>query len=236
LFGGVRKPFSTRFFTWLHVPKTGGTWLHRILVAYAPPSWDAAKGEPAHVQLWELPAALEQWVQRPERLRLPVLASCRNPWDWYVSLYFFMEGHYRARTGGFLPAPAQWEAGPRAWASDYSRGPGVEGFRAALPRIVADMHLESRFGLTRPQSDYLRLGNGELGVTPVRYEGLRDNMVAAMEGLGVEVPSGMRAALRKLRPQNVSAHPPYRDCYTPELRGLVETHERWLIETMKYSF
>lgn len=135
----ARKLFSTNKFTWLHVPKTGGTWLHKILVDNAPRSWQVSAGPPAHVRLHEVPEVLEHQHRLPERIRLPILATVRNPWDWYVSFYFFLEQHRVNRTGGFaLPRPA-WTRPLRGWADHYAQGNSAAGFRKAMPKVVSGL-------------------------------------------------------------------------------------------------
>jgi hypothetical protein len=218
------------------VPKTGGTWLFEVLKKNAPASWEAVPTTPAHVMLHEVPVALEQWVDRPERVGLPIIATVRNPWDWYVSMYFFLEQHYRNGTGGFAVPRNQWPGGLRQWADTFTGGNSVEGFRRAMPRVLDAMHVSQRFGAMRPQYNYLRAHDGRLGVTPVRFEAIRTDMASAILATGAELPGRLRRDLLKSPKKNTSGHAHYSRCYTPELRDLVAKHEAWLIETFGYTF
>lgn len=234
--GRHRLAFSTKHFTWLHVPKTGGTWLHEVLTDYAPKSWDVSAGPPAHVRLLEVPLALEHWNKRPERIGLPIIASVRNPWDWYVSTYFFMEQHRVNRTGGFAPPKAQWDKGHTDFEDKYSKGNTIKGFRQALPQILEDMHVNITWSPIIPQWWFLRNPDGTLGVRPVAFENLRHGMVDMLVSLGAEVTAPLCNALLRNPKKNTSGHAKYESCYDDETRKLVAKYEGWLIETFEYRF
>lgn len=226
-----RKPFSTKYFTWLHVPKTGGTWLYALLRRHKPPSWDATNPEPAHVRLAELPDMLPS-----DRMGLPVIAGARNPWDWWVSLYFFMEQHYTNRTGGFAAKQHQWTAGQKQWAKTFSKGNNIEGFRKALPVLVHAIHEDENYAVARPQEHFLRLRRGPLTVRVTRFENLREETLRAIEETGAPVPKTLCDAVMKSRPTNQSGHCHYAHCYTPSLRALVDRNDRWVIRQVGYRF
>lgn len=231
----ARRLFSTRYFTWLHTPKTGGTWLHGVLTRHAPPSWEVSAGDPAHVRLSEVPTALTYWHGHPERVGLPIVATVRNPWDWYVSLYFFLEQHRVNGTGGFALPPNQREQGLIDWVSIYSRGNTIRDFRRALPRILEDMHSRACFRAAVPQYRFLRAHDGSLGVTAVRFESLRQGMVEALSALGAGHPV-VTSALMQSPKVNTSGHASFIDCYDEETRDLVAEYEAWTIETFGYTF
>src|SRR5579862_9270560 len=67
---------ATRDFIFLHVHKTGGQFVNRLLLQYLP----GARRIGYHLPRSEAP---------PELRGLPALAFVRNPWDWYVSWYAF---------------------------------------------------------------------------------------------------------------------------------------------------
>jgi len=205
---------STRHFTWLRTPKTGGTWLEAILMRHAPPDWAVQPTRAAHTPLVEAAASLA-----PERVALPVLASVRNPWDWYVSLYFFMEQH-RADHPRWTP---------------FSKGCSVAGFRAALPGLLAGLH-EGPDSLIRTQAASLRDAYGQLGVRPIRFEGLRQETIAAIAKTGARVPSAMREEILWSAPRNETTHSLYQAYCTPELREQVAQREAWVIEALGYAF
>ena len=72
----------TRHFAFVHVPKTGGSFVRRVLVERLPPEW--------FVQLPPTRHQHQGWDDLPPAAAgLPVLAFVRNPWDWYVSWYHY---------------------------------------------------------------------------------------------------------------------------------------------------
>jgi len=233
-----RKLYTTNRFIWLHTPKTGGTWLHDVFSRLAPPSWEVNGGPAAHVLLHEVPVALEHWNRCPGRLGLPIMAAVRNPWDWYVSAYFFMEQHRINRTGGFAVARNAWEPGIEAWEQHYSRGNSVDGFRRALPLVLEALH-GPRHGpqIMWPQHYFLRAPDGSVGVhLPVMFEQLRQGILERLEALGAEVTPELRTALLQSPKANASGHADYAHCYDAETRRLVERYDGWLIDRFEYRF
>lgn len=227
-----RQLFSASSFTWLHVPKTGGTWLHGVLTRHCPASWDAMFGPPAHVTMREVDYVMGAQGVPASRIDLPRIAVVRNPWDWYVSFYFFLEQHRVNHTGGFsarvIPAPLA------SWRDHYARGNSVDGFRCALPKLLEDLH-RGALRVMPPQSEFLFRGT-ELRAMAVRFERLRDGFVSALESVGAEVTPGLRAAITSSRATNRSGHARYDACYDGPSRKLVERYEGPLIDTFGYRF
>jgi hypothetical protein len=225
-----RFPLSTKHFVWIHTPKTGGTWLYPILTGMAPPSWLLRRYPPVHVQADRVEPQLKK-IGLGARAKLPWIAGIRNPWDWYVSVYFFMEQHYVNRTGGFA---GPWNSAQKAWAERYSKGNNVEGFRRALPELLEVIHGQDK-GFIRPQHEFVSL-NGELAVRPIRFERLREEVIEALEETGAEVTQQMRNQIMRRPPMNMSGHAAYTDLYTRRLMVLVRQYEEWMVETFKYRF
>src|SRR5579885_2771116 len=67
---------ASREFLFIHLHKTGGQFVNRLLLAHYPG---------AHMVGYHLPRS-----EAPGELKaLPAFAFMRNPWDWYVSWYAF---------------------------------------------------------------------------------------------------------------------------------------------------
>ncbi len=64
----------TDHFVFIHVSRTGGTFLNNLILGEFP----GARMIQYHGRLENLP---------PARSRLPVIGFVRNPWDWYVSMH-----------------------------------------------------------------------------------------------------------------------------------------------------
>lgn len=69
-------------FIYVHVPKTGGTWVRQVLSTRMPEAWSPFDRY-GHVGVVEIP---------PHLRGVPRIAFVRNPWDWFVSLFAFHGG------------------------------------------------------------------------------------------------------------------------------------------------
>lgn len=65
-------------FVVLHMPRTGGTWLHHLMTTLVPRPYEARGYTPTHIGYLELPEG--------DRGK-PALIMVRDPWSWYVSFY-----------------------------------------------------------------------------------------------------------------------------------------------------
>lgn len=239
----VLTPVSTNHFVWIHTPKTGGTWLYRVFRDCRPPSWGLPEyPSPAHVQAREVESLLKR-DGLDDRVQLPWLAGVRNPWDWYVSLYFFMEQQLGGGAGMFADPREERVVGAQLWEDRFSRGNSVQGFRAALPDLLRAFYEEKDYALIAPQQNFLQI-DGKLVVRPIRFERLREEVVDALEETGAEIPSRLRhfvlnrkpVSVDELRDLNVSDHREYPLFYTTELQKLVYRHEQWVADTFGYRF
>ena len=73
-------------FVFIHIPKTAGRFIRHQIVEHAGPV--LFRGG-LHGPIGRLPVEFKD---------IPIIAFVRNPWDWYVSWYFHMQGF-----GGFNP-------------------------------------------------------------------------------------------------------------------------------------
>lgn len=196
----------TRHFVYLHVPKTGGNFVRRVLTEHAPASWQLEQLD-AHADYRQIPAS---------HAALPRLAFTRNPFDWYVSWFHFQQ---QVRDPFFL---------------EISDG-GQLDFAATMRRAFADGGplANSSGGLT--QTLLTMLGTGLEGVRVGRIEQLRDELPAMIRSC-TEVPAAMQRAIDELPPQNTSRRDHYSSYYDDELRQLVEERERPVLEHFGYRF
>lgn len=84
-------------FIFIHIQKTGGTWLKRG-ISQSPKHRSKVRIAP-HAPLGLLP---------PEYEHLPAWACVRNPFDWYVSWFEFTHQHIRNRTSIFSVDPSMF--------------------------------------------------------------------------------------------------------------------------------
>ncbi len=65
----------TKHFVYIHISRTAGTFLNKLILEHVP----RAQMLQYHGHLRDLPEAFSH---------LPVISFVRNPWDWYVSMFF----------------------------------------------------------------------------------------------------------------------------------------------------
>jgi len=235
----------TKHFIFIHVPKTGGTFIRHVCRNHLPPDWlvdrttlgwDSRPGKDAHRRYTAIP---------PEFSELPVLAVVRNPWDWYVSWYAWRERY---------PANPADGNGGRLWAQVFARAEAdfEHVVRAACTAetddgpIAAPNGAEPRWLQTmrRGRIDYysallkVKLGTGvaDSRIQIAKFENLRESFLQFLERNAIPVPDELAAAMRTEEPRNVSARGAYREYYDEPLRDLVATHAREMIERYDYSF
>ena len=65
----------TKHFVYIHTSRTAGTFLNKLIIEHVP----GAEMIQYHGHLCDLPERYSH---------LPVIGLVRNPWDWYVSMFF----------------------------------------------------------------------------------------------------------------------------------------------------
>lgn len=241
-------------FVFLHVPKTGGTFIRHAL-GQELPSCRALPGMPgsAHWGWDRIP---------PEAADLPVLAFVRNPWDWYVSWYSFAVNQpsrqFRRRgdtqplfrrlfvsDGGDMDADVAGGANP---ANDFATtlrractgvvdGDDAEELSRAVRGFDLAEQLEAGHDFyTARVVATLGPGLDSDQLTVGRFESLLADLELFLERAGVALPEGAMSRMRAAEPRGASRRRPYRDCYDDELRELVASSCAALIERFGYDF
>lgn len=196
----------TRHFVFVHVPKTGGNFVRRILLEHAPAEWQLRELD-AHTHADAIPAS---------HAALPRIAFTRNPFDWYVSWFHFQQD---TRSEFFL---------------QISDG-GRLDFQASMRNaFTGDGPLANSAGALT-QTLLSMLGEGLEGARVGKTEQLRDEM-PRLFGACVELPPSMLRAIDELPPQNTSSRGHYSDYYDDDLVRLVEQRERPALDYFGYRF
>jgi hypothetical protein len=207
----------TRDFVFVHLPKTGGTFIQKVCRENMP----IERKLRDHLSVLEIP---------PEYAHLPIFATIRNPWDWYVSWHHFQAG---------LPEPDP------TWAKFSSSG--RLGFELTVTRACGkaiDSPVWLIEALQRRDWDYYTFwwwttygGPGRRGpqIDVGRQESLREDFTAFLDRHSIPGDE-LRKAVASEPPFNVTERGEYRDYYNDELRELVERKSRRLIGEYGYSF
>jgi len=174
----------------------------------------------------------------------PMLATIRNPWGWYVSLYFYRRQCILNRTDAWGAPEETWDEGRRTWAQIIAMSPNeVTGFRSALLMLTQERVTgslppghEGQGSLTKRYERFLLDSSGQLLCEVIRFENMREEAESFFFRHRIPMRDAFRVALRTAPPANTSKHGPYRDYYDVESRRLVEDTDRALIERYSYEF
>ena len=232
---------ATRKFLFVHLHKTGGQFVNRLLLEHMPEAQRIG---------YHLPRS-----EAPEELKtLPAFAFMRNPWDWYVSWYAFnaadptrnpifrgvSEGgaagfhqtiHNLLHLGHPLNSAMREEiAGQLPETREGNLGSGI------TCRVMQ--------GFTDPDAGYLTwltrymcfVGGAPTGLRMGRMEHLREELVSLLEAYETALMPGFRDAIAKAPAVNASPRRDYRSYYDAELRELVAERDWAIIESYGYEF
>jgi hypothetical protein len=225
-------------FVFLHLHKSGGTFVNDCLLRFVP----GARAAGYHLPHTMIPAELRD---------RPVLGFVRNPWSYYVSWFAFQSA---MRQPNALYQVLS-ENGRLGFAGTISNMVSLSQDTERLARVVAALPTQyTGRGLNVPGFvlariadtsqptgfysflfDYMFDAQGdrrEIG----RMESLRDQLPQMLEAVGEPVTAGLRAHLATALPTNVSVHGDYRHYYADGTRELVARADALVIERYGYRF
>ncbi len=221
-------------FVFLHLHKSGGTFVNEALLRHEPGAYLAGYHWP-HTRL---PAA---------RVPLPVFGLVRNPFDYYLSWDAFQ----RARPTPNALHGVLSEGGTLGFAATLRRMLSLGCDDALLEHVCASLPRDyANHGLNLPGPVLRAIRGTGLGFYSFLFRHLygdrRDVHIARMERMRVELPAHMTAAgvpaggallafLGSAPPRNASAHPPAAGAYDATLRALVADRDRVLRERFGYA-
>ncbi len=225
----------TRDFVFLHLHKSGGTFVNQFLLRHFPD----ARFVGYHLPRAYLPGDCGG---------RPIFGLVRNPWDYYVSWYTFQAG--RAAPNPIFLAASE---GGRLGFTDTVRNLAALGedaerrarIAAALPAEFPNrgINLTRRCLGTLAGSPlgfyswlYERMYGDGTGVTIGRMETLREDLARFLETIGVRLDSDRAAYLAQQPPLNASSHAPYASLYDDKLRDFIAEKDAPVITRHGYAF
>lgn len=218
-------------FVFIHLHKSGGTFVNDVLLEHVPGARKLGHHAPASL----LPAS---------HAGLPVLGVVRNPWDYYVSWFTFQS---ERRTwvwqvfseDGALDFAATTQRMLYAGEDDALIDRLIEHAPVEFPHRQMNLTkacIEGMRGQSHGWYTFLfRRMYAELPVHFIRKENLREELLEFLRKHGVESPA-LERSVREAPPANTTSHAPYRDCYPPSLARLVAEREREVAQRFGYTF
>jgi hypothetical protein len=227
---------ATSRFVFLHLHKSGGTFVNECLKRFIPD----ARHVGYHLPRTMIPA---------EYAGLPVLGFVRNPWSYYVSWYSFQSERpnpnflFRILSDdgrldfdktlrnmlGLGAGSIRLDMVIRALPATYSnQGLNLPGFALAPIR-------DTRLGFYTYLYRYLYTGAGK-PVIVGRLEELRDEFLPMLASVGQPVSDEMRRYVEEESPSNTSTHTAYTEYYDDALRDLVAERDAEVIARHGYRF
>ena len=220
-------------FVFLHLQKTAGTFIAKALQRELPKR-SLRSGAPGKLH--------PGWDDIPsDAMDRPVLLYVRNPWDWYVSWYHFVMATrpdnlvFRllfAEGGNDFPTTVR----------NACEGIPIDG-DPALEELISrggnrqmELQLQGYDFYTARFLEFVGEGLDSDRLTIGRYESLFDDLECFLGRVGVSLTDAAKTRLRTGAPLNNTPHKPYRHYYDAELRDVVGSCCRRLIDRFGYSF
>ena len=225
----------TQRFVFLHLHKSGGSFVNECLLRFVPD----ARNMGYHLPRLLIPA---------EAAHLPVLGFVRNPWSYYVSWYEF-QARRSAPNAMFTILSANrrlgFEATVRNMLELGSASPHLAALIAAMPAHYGKSGLNLPAFALAPIRDsgmgfysflYEYLYGATNTLTVERAEDLRRKLLEYLHTVGQRVSHAMNDFIRDATVRNSSEHGPYTDYYSDDLRELVAEKDRRIIARHGYRF
>lgn len=203
----------SRDFVFIHFPKTGGTFFRYLCEQYAPAEWEIRIMDD-HPSVQEIPEAYQH---------LPVFGMIRNPFDWYVSWYFYLKGR-----------------GDNAFFNSVSDN-GAKGFKETmltifdldLPRLLDTLctYENSAYGCYLNHTYGTDLDAVHLG----KFENLREDILRILKEI-TTVPQKLEKQILHHSKVNEGTRRSYREYYDKELMEIVGDRDRDILTEFGYYF
>jgi hypothetical protein len=218
----------------LHLHKSGGTFVNALLMRCAP----SAMRVGYHLPYRQLPQIYRN---------LPVIGTVRSPWAYYVSWYHFQRSQQNPNIL-FEICSNGGEFGFKETITNLARLSGDEARLGQLEEGVPDHFVNHGLNLTKRCVGELReRGLGFYSFLYARlYDGARDPMVVRVEELRNELRSALSSLaflpnscaemfLEEAPPLNTSEHGPAEEYFDAELAGLIGERDRTVIGRFGYT-
>ena len=225
----------------VHLHKTGGQFINRLLLAHVP----GARRIGYHLPRSEAPEAIRH---------LPALGFVRNPWDWYVSWYAFnfmtpernpifriVSAHgtlgFEGTIGNLVMLGDHDHRSMRMQIAQQLPATRDTNLGSGITQHVMSLMEESDRGYVTWIWRYMFLLDGQFtGVTVGRFETLRRDLVECLTQASIPIPPAMQHDIATRPAVNPSSHGEYQGYYSKNLKELVAEKDREYIDYYDYRF
>lgn len=225
---------TTDRFVFLHLHKSGGSFVNECLLRFVP----GARQIGYHLPRPMIPA---------ESAALPVLGFVRSPWSYYVSWFAFQS----ARREPNALYRVLSDEGRRDFKATLSAMLALGTDSKLLDRLIAVLPAAyGKQGINLPGFalapirgtglgfySYLYrylFGEADASLTVGRMETLREELPRMLDAVGQPVSREMREFIAREAPRNATQHARYTEYYDDELRDLVGRRDAPLIKRHGY--
>jgi hypothetical protein len=231
------KMIVTDKFVFLHLPRSGGTFVSEVIGKFFPSAREIG---------YHLPRA----VLPKEYSHLPVLGGVRNPWEFYVSWY-----HHQHSQTGYSPFFCSISENRtldfvQTTTNALSLGVNNEKLDHLIQALPENFDYQKRHISNVTKNVMRKIRDSGLGLYTFRFnqmfgqaddvffcrvESLRSDLMAFFERVGIATDA-LRDYVLRLDKKNIAEYRHYSTYYTPELAELVLIRDRQLIDRFAYVF
>ncbi len=224
----------TEKFVYLHLHKSGGTFVNECLMRFCP----SAQMLGYHLPCSMIPA---------EFAHLPVLGFVRDPWSYYVSWFAFQS--QMAQPNALFRIVSEnrsldfsqtlrnlLDLGSGSGKLDtlvqhLPKAYGNQGLN--LPGFALEPIRDSGLGLYSYLFEYM-YGCKGAQATIGRVDSLRTDLLDFLERIEDVLTPQLREFIEQAAPRNTSSHDAFRDYYNEETAALVAERDRLVVERFDY--
>lgn len=235
----------TKHFVYIHTSRIAGTFLNRLILELVP----GARMLQYHGHLRDLPGRFSD---------LPVIGFVRNPWDWYVSMFFdyrrkqqyvfqiISEGgalDFEATVSRFLRLGDKSVQSRRLLEQLVHTAPTVIDAQAPPRRRMPGLRSKHFADFPENHGYYSWLfqlmyqSENAHRIHIGRFEELREEALRLLTITGTPITKGIKAYLKEAEVLNSSPRPKiFVGGYPQQLEHLVADKEKYLIDRFGYNF
>ena len=231
-------------FIFIHIPKTGGQFIRGFLFEKKN-NWKFLL-EPTHISLKESKKKLQNHLECNSddiRLKVPSFAFVRNPWDYYVSRYFFRQKILKNNAEKQNIVIERLENNKKGFMDHMymlaELSEKMENYTDSFNKFVLTKEGEIARGRT-----YSFLGIGgwykSLADEPIshigRFENFSQDLIKILLKICPENFTKKEIRDKTEKTANSSKHDYYKSYYNQELKDLVNKWDQEYIKKFKYDF